>query len=130
MSIVFSFCKILTINSWYAGFKKNDALQQPIRADDSRLDHLRRSADLLESWSASKRSGLTRETTLAWVITLRSLYLVCEDLLNNFGYQFALLGKFQSDPIEARFGLYRQLSGGNFFISLRQLLDSEKKIRV
>ena len=35
-----------------------------------------------------------------------------------------------SDPIEARFGWYCQMNGGNFFMSLRQLLDSEKKIRV
>ncbi len=41
-----------------------------------------------------------------------------------------MTGKLQSDPLEARFGCYRQLNGANFFISLRQVLDSEKKIRV
>ena len=55
---------------------------------------------------------------------------LCDDLLSNFSFDFVLLGKFQSDPIEARFGCYQQLSGANFFISVRQLLDSEKKIRV
>ena len=117
-------------NSFRAGLKKNDDLQSPIQRGDSRLDHLRRSADLLESWSAGKRCGLTHETSQAWVQTLRSLCLISEDLLSNFGFRFVLLGKFQSDPIEARFGNYRQLSGGNFFISLRQLLDGEKKLRV
>ena len=35
-----------------------------------------------------------------------------------------------SDPIEARFGWYRQASGGTFFMSLRQLMLTEKKIRI
>ena len=35
-----------------------------------------------------------------------------------------------SDPIEARFGWYRQASGGNFFMSVRQLMLTEKKIRI
>ena len=41
-----------------------------------------------------------------------------------------LLGKLSSDPIEKRFGQFRQLSGANFFISVRQLLDAEKRIRI
>ena len=34
-----------------------------------------------------------------------------------------------SDPLEGRFGWYRQTNGGNFFVSTKQLLHSEKKIR-
>merc|ERR1719468_270308 len=35
-----------------------------------------------------------------------------------------------SDPIERRFGWYRQLSGANYYLSVRQFLESEKKIRI
>ena len=35
-----------------------------------------------------------------------------------------------SDPIEARFGWYCQASGGNFFMSVRQLILAGKKIRI
>ena len=38
-------------------------------------------------------------------------------------------GKFTSDAIEGRFGWYRQANGGNFFMSLKQLVQVEKKIR-
>ena len=41
-----------------------------------------------------------------------------------------LLGKFSSDPIKKRFGQFGQLSGANFFISVRQLMDAEKWIRI
>ncbi len=45
-------------------------------------------------------------------------------------YQYVLLGKFQSDPIESRFGWYRQLAGANYFLSVRQFLEAEKCIRL
>ena len=41
-----------------------------------------------------------------------------------------LLGKFQTDCLEARFGQYRQLAGAKYDISLRQLYECEKKLRV
>lgn len=50
--------------------------------------------------------------------------------MERHSFSFVLLGKFQSDPLEGRFGYYRQLSGGNFYISCRQLLQAEKKIRL
>ena len=62
--------------------------------------------------------------------TLRAICECCEDLLTNFDFDYVLTGKLHSDPLEARFGCYRQLNGANFFISLRQVLESEKKIRV
>ena len=42
----------------------------------------------------------------------------------NFAY--VLFGKYMSDPIEGRFGWYRQANGGNFFMSIKQLLSTEK----
>ena len=45
------------------------------------------------------------------------------------GFSFVLLGNLQSDPIENRFGWLRQLSGANYYISMRQVLDSDRKIR-
>ena len=44
-------------------------------------------------------------------------------------YKFVLLGSLQSDAIESRFGWLRQLSGANYFISTRQVLESDRKIR-
>ncbi len=43
---------------------------------------------------------------------------------------YVLLGNFQSDPLEKRFSWYRQLSGGNYFLSVRQVFQNEKKIKV
>ena len=39
------------------------------------------------------------------------------------------MGKIQSNNIEGRFGYIRQLSGVNYYVSMRQLHESERKLR-
>ena len=43
---------------------------------------------------------------------------------------YILPGKFQTDHLEARFGRYRQLSGDQYNISIRQVFECEKKLRM
>ena len=38
--------------------------------------------------------------------------------------EYVLLGKLHSDRLENEFGIYRQGSGGNYFISIEQVLSS------
>ena len=54
---------------------------------------------------------------------------LAKHLLERHGFHYVLSGKLMSDPLEGRFGWYRQTNGGNFFVSVKQLLHSEKKIR-
>ena len=52
-------------------------------------------------------------------------------MITERNYKYVLLGQFQfDDAIEKRFGWYRQLSCDNYFVSLRQLLEAEKSIRI
>ena len=46
------------------------------------------------------------------------------------GFQYVLTALFQSDPLEKRFGIYRQMSGSNYFVSVRQIFESERKLKV
>ena len=55
---------------------------------------------------------------------------LAEYLLEKKSLDFVLLGQISSDPIEKRFGQYRQLAGANYFLSVRQFLETEKKIRL
>ena len=122
---------IYKCNSYCAGDRKRDVFCQAAQeADCENMMYLERAADLFDAWKASKRTGLTAETFLACSKTTRALPLLATHLIDNHGFRYVLLGKFMSDPIEARFGWYRQMNGGNFFMSLCQLLDSEKKISV
>ncbi|KAG1677763.1 Neogenin [Nymphon striatum] len=49
--------------------------------------------------------------------------------LLDLGFQYVLLGQLQSDVIESRFGRYRQMSGANYFVSVKQILEAELKIK-
>ena len=49
--------------------------------------------------------------------------------MNECGFKYVLLGHIQSNTIEGRFGHIRQLSGANYFISMRQLYESDRKLR-
>ena len=48
------------------------------------------------------------------------------DELLEYGYDFILTARLQSDPIERRFSQYRQMSGGRFLVSLREVLNTER----
>ena len=81
--------------------------------------------------TTSKRCGkLSRETSFALAHTSSALVKLSNYLIMNFGFEYVLLGKFQTDPLEARFGEYRQLSGGNYNVSVPQVLESEKKLKL
>ncbi len=79
---------------------------------------------------AKGKNCLTRETFLATKQTTWALREVAKYLLEEQKFKYVLLGQLQSDPIEKRFGWYRQLSGGNYFVSVRQILEAEKSIRL
>ena len=74
--------------------------------------------------------GLSKETFMTCIQTTKSLIAVSIHLMENKGFQYVVLGFINSDPIERRFGWYRQLCGANYYLSVRQFLESEKKIKV
>ena len=42
-------------------------------------------------------------------------------LLQECELCYVLLGKFQTDQLESRFGHYRQLSGSNYLVSVQEV---------
>ena len=75
----------------------------------------------------SGNCGLTNKTFTASIQTIGAISELSEYLQQRHHFSYVLPGKFLSDPIEARFGMYRQSNGGNFFMSVHQLLQAEKK---
>ena len=115
------------------GKHKRDQFSEPIRnVNDWKIKALKCVASFLDIWKlkGNSKSSLTHETFTACIQTLRGLAELSEYLLKKKNFKFILLGKINSDPLEGRFGWYRQLCGANFYISVKQLMDSEKKIRV
>ena len=76
-----------------------------------------------------QKPGLTRETFLAIKQTLSALIDLVPYLLEELHFNYILLRFFQSNNLESRFGWYRQMHGGNYLISMKQVIQSERKIR-
>ena len=93
--------------------------------NDGKLDFYDSLADWLESWSEISDFCLSKQTCKALILTLRSQSLLIRELLNN-GYDFVLGRRLQTDPLEKRFSQYRQMSGGRFLVSLREVVTSER----
>ena len=106
-----------------------NSLGNAVVLNDGKLEFLESLATWFESWSQSSASALTlsKQTSDALIRTLRAQALLAQDLLQE-GYSYVLMAKFQSDPVERRFSQYRQLNGGNFLVSLKEVNDSEKII--
>ena len=75
---------------------------------------------------------LTRETYLSYLSlshTVSTMITLIKYLLQECELCYVLLGKFQTDQLESRFGHYRQLSGSNYLVSVQEVLQSEKKLK-
>ena len=55
---------------------------------------------------------------------------VAKYLIETLKFDFVLLRCFQTDNLESRFGQYRQMYGGNRLISVQELTESEKKLKI
>ena len=67
----------------------------------------------LKKWKDMDCNGkLTRETHFAISHTTEGLLKISDYCLHVLKAKYVLLGKFQTDSLEARFGQYRQLAGG------------------
>jgi hypothetical protein len=123
--------KILNVRTSNVGHRRNDELKLPISSsDDYRLTLLMQYAQFFADWKDSRLPGLTHETFFAIQNVCFNVHNIAIHLLNDLSFGYVLTGRLQSDSIEARFAQYRQMSGANFFISEKQLLESEKKIKL
>ena len=104
-------------------------LGNAVRVGDGKTDFLEVLADWLEKWHDDCPAfTLTSKTSYALVLTLRARSGLIKELLSE-GYDFVMTSRLQSDPIERRFSQYRQMSGGRFLVSLREVTNSERIIR-
>ncbi|KAG1652170.1 Organic cation transporter protein [Nymphon striatum] len=121
---------IINVKNKSVGKFKRDPYREPITTvTDGRLTYLYDFANFLKRWQQNKKFCLTKETFTVMHHMCVTLPQIACYFLDVLKFQYVLFGKFQSDMIESRFGWYRQLSGGNYFISVKQVLESERKIK-
>ena len=96
---------IVNVKTPSIGQHKKDLFREPISScDDFKLHYLEKFAQFIETWYCSGLPCLSKETCLAVKHTSLALCDIAKYLLSDLGFSYVLLGKFQSDVLESRFG--------------------------
>ena len=131
LNLISKWRRLLNVKSLSKGTRKRDPDSKPITVSNIvNLEFLNKFASWLEEWMSSGKNGLSKQTFLACLQTSKTFPLLVEYLLKEKELKYILSGNIQSDPLEKRFGRYRQYSGANYFGSQKQFLEAEKAIRV
>ena len=69
----------------------------------------------------------THDTKRALVQTMAGMKGVCVHLLTEKQFEYVLLRELQSDRIEGEFGVYRQSTGANSFLTSADVFSASKK---
>lgn len=132
LDIIVKFWKICNVKSVMEGKRFNDKYREAIKQDSVLpLQFLRTMSLWLKRWRQCVpiSQALTSQTFQATINTIDAFLLLVPYLFENYTIDYVILSKFQNDAIESRFGIYRQMSGSNYYISFLQLLESERRIR-
>ena len=88
-------------------------------------------ANRLEKWSRTSGNtfSFSKQTNDALVRILHTQSCLITDLYEE-GFIFVIPRRFQIDPLENRVAEYRQMSGGRFLVSLREVKSSEKSLLI
>ena len=120
----------MNVKKKYSGKKLNDKSRYPFESiDDIRFGNILNIALKFKEMdtSLSPYSGrvmcLTTDTSKALFRTLIGLVSLIKMLILD-GFSYVLAGNFQSDRLEGVFGIYRQSSGGCYYISMQQVMNS------
>ena len=132
---IVQFWKIMNVKHPSKGHHLNDDFCEPIRSiHDGKLHWLSMFYEWLCAWEQlqlqPRRGCLSKETMFALKQTVLAAKLLAEYLLREVRCHYVLLGKLQTDNLEFRFGQYRQMSGANYNVSVTEIMESEKKLRI
>ena len=120
----------LNVKKKYTGKNLNDKNRYPFESvDDVRFQNILNIAEKFKEMNTSLTSYsarvmcLTTDTSQALFRTITGLVSLIKLLLLD-GFSYVLAGNFQSDRLEGEFGIYRQSSGGCYYISMQQVMNS------
>lgn len=132
--IIVTWWNIINVKTLFKGQHKHDPFQEPLTqsSDDDKEQFLKDFLNWLERWERYKcDSGcFTKDTLTALKHTTHAILELSSYLIKELGFSYVLTGKLQTDSLEDRFGYYRQLAGGQYNISITQLYEIEKKLRI
>ena len=124
--------KIFNINTTWKGHRLNDQDSFPLKLNDTRFQLLSTIVIWLEQWRALPitHGKLTPQTFTSFRHSCVTLPKLVHYLTNECKFSYVLTSFVQNDPIEHHFGVYRQMSGSNYNVSVCQVLESERVLKL
>ena len=122
--------KIFNVNTPWNGARLNDQDSLPLLQNDPRFNLLSTLVRWLEYWTRLPltQGKLTAQTFTSFHHSSIALPELVEYLTGECGFSYVLSSFMQNDPIEHHFGLYRQMSGSNYNVSVCQVLENERAL--
>ncbi|GBN49549.1 hypothetical protein AVEN_64732-1 [Araneus ventricosus] len=134
LNIFCTWWDIANVKTVTKGKHKNNPMAEPITdsLNDIKKEFLKKFIAWLDKYEKMNSSNcrFSRETHSALSQTSQAFLSVTEYCCNNLNMYYLLLGKIQTDKLESRFGQYRSMSGDQYHISIRQLYETENKLRI
>lgn len=133
VEIISTWWDIVNVKSPLKGLRLRNKFQEPITVKSVEIkDFMTKFLKWLDCWKVEKYTDgtLTKETHYALQHTTDALLQLSDHCISSEGYSYFLCGKVQTDNLEERFGQYRQLSGSQYHVSVRQIFESEGKLRM
>ena len=134
LSVILQWWKTVNTKSLFTATHKRDPDREVISKENcvDKTSFLRGFVDWLSDWEvfSGTKYGLSSETFSAAKHSTACLADLAEHLIEEEQFSYVLLGKFQSDPLEGRFGAYRQMNGGNMYASVKQIIESERCLKI
>lgn len=133
LSTIGDWFKIVNNRSPVKAIQRCDYEKYVVTGECFQLNYLKQFVDWLEFWMDLEKDlhvgGLTKDTFTAAISTTKGLIQLTVDSFWSTDIEKFLFGYFQTNDLEIRFGRYRELSGNNYNVSVRQIMESEKKLR-
>ena len=87
---------------------------------------------LNDKWKSlpNKHGKLTAQTFTSFRHSCTVLEQIVNHLTKNCGFTYVLSSFLQNDPIEHHFGIYRMMSGAQYNVTVCQILQSERLIKI
>ena len=132
LDIIIKVWKIFNVNTTHKHIRLNDELSKPLHYSDERLNFPRLIINWLARWRSreGKHGKLSPQTFTSFSHSCLALIEIVNHLTHNCGFDYVLTSRLQNDPIEHHFGLYRMMSGAQYHVTLTQILESERRIKL
>ncbi|KAF2902953.1 hypothetical protein ILUMI_03238 [Ignelater luminosus] len=132
IEIISRWWDIVNVKTPLKGQRLRNVFQEPITLTSIHIiSFLKTFLSWLSKWELLEDGiTLTKETHFALKHTTEALIHMSNFLLEKENFNYFLCGKIQTDNLEERFGKYRLLAESQYHVSVRQIFESEAKLRI